>query len=125
LLPTSDVLGRTGVLVIDLDHVEQVNDTWGTRSATRSWPQPLAVTGASACRRPCGLLDRRARASTDPVLAVDRLLGHAEQGADLGPAETGMARSSDSQLLSLAERLPRVCDRRQLPHDAAVVTCPY
>jgi hypothetical protein len=68
---------------------------------------------------------KKSRASADAVLAMNGLLGHSEQRPDLGPAEAGVARSSNGHFFTPGECFPRVCDGCELPDDASIVANPY
>lgn len=61
-----------------------------------------------------------ARTSADlAVLAVDGLLRHPEQRADLGPAETCMSRTSYGNLFTTGQLTPPLPDRGKLTDDTA------
>ena len=66
----------------------------------------------------------RAQDSADlAVLAVHRLLGDPQQGADLGPAEAGHARTAYGDLLPSRQEQPGLSDRRQLVERAVSTVC--
>lgn len=58
------------------------------------------------------------------VLAVDRLTCDTEEGSDLGPAQPGMARSSNRHLLAPGQVALGLGERREVAHHAAVVIRP-